>query len=363
METRAADRWGQHLVLVGVVLALEELPAGQADDARGDSVGDELLMGLDGQRDLAAGRDQDHLGVALGVGEHIAAAAQPIGRGVLRAVQDRDVLAGENERHRLVVAVHRRPPGLGDLVGVGGANHVQTRDRPQRGELLHRLVGRAVLAEADRVVREEMDDRQLHQGGEPDRRARVVGEGQVGGPQRPHLREREPVRDRGGLVLADAVVELAPLARFRLEGLAALELDGVRAGQVGRARHQPGNPGRDGVLDLVRGLPRRGALLVRLEARDVGVPALRELAALHRLPVGGLLGVVGRGSSRRAPSTARSAPPRACPSPRRSAPGRRRGPGTRRPRASRRSAWSPGPPRRRAARRAPRPCPACVGAP
>ena len=37
------------------------------------------------------------------------------------------------------------------------------------GQLLDRLVRRAVLADADRVVREDVNDRQLHQGAEPDR--------------------------------------------------------------------------------------------------------------------------------------------------------------------------------------------------
>ena len=97
-----------------------------------------------------------------------------------------------------------------DLVGVAGADHVEVGDRPQRGELLDRLMGRAVLAEPDRVVAEPVDHRQLHQRREPDRRAGVVGEDQVGGPDRPQLREREAVGDRRRLVLADPVMEGAP---------------------------------------------------------------------------------------------------------------------------------------------------------
>ena len=49
---------------------------------------------------------------------------------------------------------------------------IRSRHRPQRGELLDRLVRGPVLADADRVVREDVDDRQLHQGAEPDGAAR-----------------------------------------------------------------------------------------------------------------------------------------------------------------------------------------------
>ena len=51
------------------------------------------------------------------------------------------------------------PPGDGRLVGVGGADDVEAGDRAQRGEVLDRLVGRAVLAEADRVVGPDVGDR------------------------------------------------------------------------------------------------------------------------------------------------------------------------------------------------------------
>ena len=46
------------------------------------------------------------------------------------------------------------------------AEDPQVRDRAQRHEVLDRLVGGAVLAEADRVVRPDPEDRQPHQRGE-----------------------------------------------------------------------------------------------------------------------------------------------------------------------------------------------------
>ena len=79
------------------------------------------------------------------------------------------VLPGQDQRGRLV-AVHGHPPGLRGLVGVGRPDHLEAGHRPQRRQLLDRLVGRAVLAEADRVVRPRVDDVGPRQRGQPDRR-------------------------------------------------------------------------------------------------------------------------------------------------------------------------------------------------
>ena len=74
-------------------------------------------------------------------------------------------LAGENQSRRLVVQLQDDLPGFRHFVGVGRAQHDQARDGPQRRQLLDGLVRRAVLADADGVVREDVDHRQLHQGG------------------------------------------------------------------------------------------------------------------------------------------------------------------------------------------------------
>jgi hypothetical protein len=48
----------------------------------------------------------------------------------------------------------------------------------QQRQMLDRLVGRTVLAEADRVVRHHVDDALPHQRRQPHRAARIVGEAQ-----------------------------------------------------------------------------------------------------------------------------------------------------------------------------------------
>ena len=65
---------------------------------------------------------------------------------------------------------------LGRLVGVGRADDPQAGHGPHAGQLLDGLVGRAVLAEADRVVGPEVDDLGLAEGGQADRAPHVVAE-------------------------------------------------------------------------------------------------------------------------------------------------------------------------------------------
>ena len=64
--TRAVTPGGRTLSLVGVVLVLEEFPGGHADDAGFDAFGGELLVGVDAERDFAAGGEQEDVGLAVG---------------------------------------------------------------------------------------------------------------------------------------------------------------------------------------------------------------------------------------------------------------------------------------------------------
>ena len=274
---------------------LEQLPARDADDAGLDAVLGELLVGPDAERDLRAGRHQEDVRLAVGgVGQDVGPLVQALGRGVLAAVEGRQGLAGEDQGHRLVVQLHDVPPRLGDLVRVRRAERDQARDRPQRRELLDRLVGRAVLADADRVVREDEDDRDFHERRQSNRRPHVVGEDQEARAERPDLRQGHPVEDGSHRVLADAEVHIPAAVAVGGEVAGALEGEpGLgRGGQVGRAAHEPGDVLRDRVLHLRRGVAARDALGVGREDRDVLVPALRQVAVLHQLELLGQLGIL-----------------------------------------------------------------------
>ena len=121
-------------------------------------------------------RDDDDLWWPLGgVDHHVGALAKARGRRVAGPVEGGHALPGENEGDRFVLEVHDHPPRFGHLVCVGRADHYEAGDGSQRGEVLDGLVGGAVLAHADRVVGEDVDDRDLHQaltGGWPRGRSR-----------------------------------------------------------------------------------------------------------------------------------------------------------------------------------------------
>ena len=120
----------------------------------------ERLARRDGELHLGAGADEDHVGRA---GRSPRAARRRRGRRRRRwrSPSSPRGNVGTFCRVRMrptgpVGALEDRAPRRGGLVGVGRADDVEAGDRAQRGEVLDRLVGRAVLAEADRVVRPDV---------------------------------------------------------------------------------------------------------------------------------------------------------------------------------------------------------------
>ena len=106
----------------------------------------------DAQRHLGPGADEHEVEtVAFLVDEDVGAAGTPSGARSAVVASTGTLLAGEDQGGR-AVAVDVDPPRLAHLVGIGGTDQPEAGHRPQRRQLLDRLVGRAVLAEADRVV-------------------------------------------------------------------------------------------------------------------------------------------------------------------------------------------------------------------
>ena len=66
-----------------------------------------------------------------------------------------------------MLALERRLPALDGLDAVGRAPDIEIRHRPHRRQMLDRLMGRAILAKADRIVGEHMHDPDPHQRREP----------------------------------------------------------------------------------------------------------------------------------------------------------------------------------------------------
>src|SRR6266404_1598671 len=78
-------------------------------------------------------------------------------RRVFAPIQGRQGLARQRQHSWLMAQLHDVAVGFDDLVGVAGPKRDQPGNGPQRYQLLHRLVGRAILAVTHRVVREDED--------------------------------------------------------------------------------------------------------------------------------------------------------------------------------------------------------------
>ena len=101
-------------------------------------------------------------------------------------------------------------PAFRRLHAVGGAHHQQVGNGAQRRQMLDRLVGRAVLAHADGIMRHHEDDADAHQRGEADRRAAIIGEHQEGAAiGNDAAMQRHAVHRRRHAMLADAVMDIA----------------------------------------------------------------------------------------------------------------------------------------------------------
>src|SRR5581483_1047605 len=217
-----ADLGRQYLIAIGPILLLEELPGRQADDPRRSAFLLELLECVETQRDLAAcSYKDDGWRRLLGAGKDVAAAAYAGRACIARAVESGKRLAAQHQTCRLVLETHDGAPRFGHFVGIGGAQRDQARDRAQRDELFHGLVRWPVLAYADRVMREHVDDRQLHQSGEAHRRLHVVGEDEEARAEGANFGKRETVQDRAHSVLAHAEVQVAAagISRFQVAGV------------------------------------------------------------------------------------------------------------------------------------------------
>ncbi len=248
---------------------LEDLPRWHRYHARPDAIGTQLLVRLDGKTDLASGGDQDDVGLPPG------AIGEDVGQRLPRQCQDCGHVA---ELHDVAVR-------LDDLVGVGRPQGDQPGDGAQRGELLHGLMRWPILAVAHGVVREDEDRGKLHHGREPDGGARVVAEDEERRPERPELRQRKPIHDRGHPVLADAEVQVLSAGTPGLEIPRPLvrQRGPVRGRKVRRPAEEPGHVLSEHVEDLTRSVPPGHALRIGREDGKILVPIDRQLAPLHQI--------------------------------------------------------------------------------
>src|SRR5205823_14490714 len=102
---------------------------------------------------------------AAAIDEDVAAAAD-VGELRRRARLLRQRLAGEHQR-RWALALDGERPGDGGLRRITRTPQIHVGHGAQAAQVLDRLVGRPVLAEADGVMRVPQDDAQAPQAAEP----------------------------------------------------------------------------------------------------------------------------------------------------------------------------------------------------
>ncbi len=182
------DRRRQHAVAIGRRPAPRTAPSDGIETTRALTPSPrQLLARLHAQRDLAAACA---IRITSGCRPRRRRARRRRARGprparswsrssVGSAWRDRTRRSGRSR------AAQRDAPGLGGLVGVAGADHASGRGiaRSAASCSIGWWVGPS-CAEADGVVGEDVDHRQLHQRGQADRRPHVVAEDQEGAERR-----------------------------------------------------------------------------------------------------------------------------------------------------------------------------------
>ncbi len=260
---------------------------------------------------FGAGGDDDGAG-AFGIAQHVAAARDSVHGGGITG-HERQVLARQQQRGRAAVvhvhadaggARHGGVPGHGGFSRIARAPQRQVGNQAQAGSVFDGLVGRAVFAQADRIVREHVHHALLHQRGHADGVARVIrerqeraAEGQVAAVQ------RHAVHDGGHAEFAHAVVDVTAELNALVagaNGAHALPVGEVGTGQIGGTAQHFGQQRRQRGDCELRGLAggdgfglfqRRGQEsleLVGVTLRHFALHAAREFSGF-----GGERGAVG----------------------------------------------------------------------
>src|SRR4029077_1606141 len=137
--------------------------------------------------------------------------------------------------------------------------------------MLDRLVRRPILAEPDRIMREDIDRMSARERGDADGGAARIGEDQEAAAGRDDAAvQRHAVHRRDHAVLADAVMHVAAGKILRCDVLERLHLGVVRRGEIRRADHELRHVRNDG-------LERRLARFARRDRRLLGGELALEL--------------------------------------------------------------------------------------
>ncbi len=282
-STPTRGRRAQDRIPIALALRLEQLPAGHGHHRGADPLPFKRLGRLDRQGQLRARADQRHVARAL-------AARSAHRRPWPTDSPDVCVVRRSGTPWRVSarivgVALARSASSQHSAhsIAIGRPHDVEIGHGAQRGEMLDRLVGRAVLAKADRIVGHDVDHPLPHQRREADRRAAIVGEDQEGAAIRhdPAV-QREPIHGRRHAVLAHAVMDVVAGEVAGLDDAMLFGQGANGAGEVGGAADETRDERQELLQHLLRGLPRRklGAFAgeVRLDRGDRGHDRRPDLA-------------------------------------------------------------------------------------
>lgn len=301
LDRERGNAVGQDAQLVILRLAVKDLEARHRDDTCLDAVVvGEVLGGLDTDRHLRTSREERDVRT-LNFLEDITTQ-----RGLLdgRALELGKVLARESENAGAVLVGEGNLVRCARLVTVGRAPDHAVRKSTEVRESLNRLVGGAVLTQADRVVGGNPDDADTRQRGETNRAGTVrdeVEEGTTVGED--GAIRGQTVHDGAHTVLADTEANVA--ARVVTETVGGgLEVHGtlpprqVGAREISRPTKQLGDDGLNLAEDGLGELAGRNGGIGGGVDRKSFLPALGELtlqAPKEVLVLGGVaLGVLGQ---------------------------------------------------------------------
>src|SRR6267142_5896758 len=154
------------------------------------------------------------------------------------------------------------------------------------------LVRWAIFADADGIVREDMDHGNFHQRAEPDRTSPVVAENQEPRPEGSQLRQRETVENRPHRVFTDPKVQVAARSTIGLKITRARKSQSRPSGRskVCRTPDHPRKIRRNGIEDFGRGVASGDSLAIRWKNGNVLRPVPRQLALLNLIEFLGKFG-------------------------------------------------------------------------
>src|SRR5579864_7507702 len=119
------------------------------------------------------------------------------------------------------------------FVCISRTKNDDVRQRAKRCQLLDRLMRRTVLAQTNRIVREDENYRRLHQGCKANRRTHVVTEIKERAAEWQQSRDRHPIQRRSHGVFAYAKMDIASFVLRRSEVPRTLEIRLVGVAKIG----------------------------------------------------------------------------------------------------------------------------------